>query len=921
LDNTSDVIGVLEVDGTVRYVSPAVERMLGYSPEEVIGTEVFDYVHPDDFERALEAFAETLKSPGVLPSMKFRAGCADGTWRHVEVVRNNRVDDPAVRGVVIDVRDITGWVRAEAKLKESEERYRTLVERIPVITYLQEPGGRRRTTYISPQYERILGYSRQEDIADPEHWARIVHPEDRERVLAEDRRTNETGEPFKMEYRQIAKDGSVVWLRDEADLVRDEDGKPLYWLGVQTDVTEHRRAEERLQETQERYRTLVERMPAVTYMDRADSSNEPIYASPQVEAMLGYTPEEWMAGRLWRERLHPDDRERVLASDERFEADGGSVDEEYRLLARDGSVVWVREETVLVGEEGGEPLFVQGILTDITKRKRAEEALRESNQRVVDILESVTDAFYALDREWRFTYLNKEAERILQRSKEELIGKIIWEEFPEAMDLVFYPEYHRAMTDGETVTFQEYYPPLKGWFELRAYPARGGISVYFRDITERKALEEQLEHQALHDPLTGLPNRTLFTDRLRQALARTKRRQKSLAVMFMDLDNFKVVNDSLGHEKGDTLLVAVSERLRSCLRPEDTLARFGGDEFTVLLEDVVSPDEAVRVAERITDELRGPLVLEGKELFVNVSIGIVVGDASTKDPESLLRDADIAMYRAKDEAIGYKVFDEAMHGWAVSRLELENDLRRAIEHEEFVVHYQPIVNLQTSKLWGLEALVRWNHPERGRLNPDEFVPIAEESGLVVPMGETVVEEACRQAAQWQREFPRTPLLLMSVNLSGRQLRRPNLHKVIEQALRESGLSASSLGLDITETVYISALDANTAALDRLKAIGLRVSIDDFGAGYSSLSYLKRLPADVLKIDKSFVRGLGLEVEDTAIVQTIVDLAHILGMEVVAEGVEVEEQETLLKEMGCDFAQGFYFFEPLPPGAVADLLAE
>jgi diguanylate cyclase (GGDEF)-like protein len=444
--------------------------------------------------------------------------------------------------------------------------------------------------------------------------------------------------------------------------------------------------------------------------------------------------------------------------------------------------------------------------------------------------------------------------------------------------------------------------------------------VYFREITERKALEEQLEHQALHDPLTDLPNRTMFTDRLRQALARTKRHQQSLAVMFMDLDNFKVINDSLGHEKGDTLLVAVSERLRLCLRPEDTLARFGGDEFTVLLEDVESPDEAVRVAERITDELRGSFVLEGKELFISVSIGIVVGDASTKDPESLLRDSDIAMYRAKDEAIGYKVFDEAMHRWAVSRLELENDLRRAIEQEEFVVHYQPIVNLQTSELWGLEALVRWNHPERGRLDPDEFVPVAEESGLVVPLGETVVEEACRQAAQWQREFPRTPPLFMSVNLSGRQLRRPNLHKVMERALRESGLSASSLGLDITETVYISALEANTAALDRLKATGLRVSIDDFGAGYSSLSYLKRLPADILKIDKSFIRGLGLEVEDTAIVQTIVDLAHILGMEVVAEGVEVEEQETLLKEMGCDFAQGFYFFEPLPPGAVEELLA-
>jgi EAL domain-containing protein (putative c-di-GMP-specific phosphodiesterase class I) len=314
-------------------------------------------------------------------------------------------------------------------------------------------------------------------------------------------------------------------------------------------------------------------------------------------------------------------------------------------------------------------------------------------------------------------------------------------------------------------------------------------------------------------------------------------------------------------------------------------------------------------------------MIEGRELFVRASIGIALGDARQQTSEDLLRDADTAMYRAKDEAADYKVFDVAMYEQAIDRLELENDLRRAIEREEFVIYYQPIVNIQTGGLWGLEALVRWDHPERGFLDPHAFVPVAEESGLVVPIGEIVLKEACRRAVEWQREFSRTPPLALSVNLSGRQLRRSDLHELIEQALEESGLSASSLGLDITETVYISALDADTAALNRLKATGIRISIDDFGLGYSSLSYLKRLPADILKIDKSFARGLGLEVEDTAIAQTIIDLAHILGMEVVAEGVEVEEQETLLKEMGCDFGQGFYFSEPLPPEAVQGFLAE
>ena len=341
----------------------------------------------------------------------------------------------------------------------------------------------------------------------------------------------------------------------------------------------------------------------------------------------------------------------------------------------------------------------------------------------------------------------------------------------------------------------------------------------------------------------------------------------------------------------------------------------------MLLEDVEDPEEAVRVAERITHELREPILIDGRDLFVRASIGIALGNVYQKTSEDLLRDADTAMYWAKNEAADYKVFDPAMYQQAISRLEMENDLRRANEREEFVVHYQPIVNIQTGRLWGLEALVRWDHPERGLLDPDEFVPVAEESGLVVPIGEQVLREACRRAAEWQKEHPHCPPLVISVNLSGRQLRCADLHEVIEQVLKESNLSASSLSLDITETVYISALDANTAALDRLKALGIRISMDDFGAGYSSLSYLKRLPADVLKIDKSFTRGLGVEVEDTAIMQTIVDLAHILGMEVVAEGVEVEEQETLLKEMGCDLAQGFFFSKPLAPGALQRFLEE
>ena len=808
VQNASDTITILDADGVVRYVSPAVESMLGYRPEELTGIHMFGLVHPDDVERASGSFEEVLGKPGSSSPLEFRVPHKDGSWRHMEATLTNLLDDPGVSGVVVNARDTTERNEAEERLREAEERYRTLVERVPAMTYIhrQVPGGFSGTIYVSPQVEAVLGYTQKEYTSDPEFWQTILHPDDRERVLTADESTGESGEPFDLEFRMIAKDGRVVWFRESGTLVRDEEGQGQIWHGVMVDITELKRTEGELRETENRYRTLVERIPAVTYIERVtDGPEEPLYTSPQIETILGYAPEEWMEGRLWPKRLHPDDRERVLAADERFEGGTDEVfDEEYRLLAKDGRVVWVRDEAVVLRDGEGKPLYWQGIM---------------------------------------------------------------------------------------------------------------------HDVTERREAEERLEYQAFHDGLTGLPNRRLFLDRLGHALARTQRRRgKRVAVLFMDLDEFKVVNDSLGHGTGDKLLVAVSERLKGCLRHEDTLARFGGDEFTVLLEDIEDPDEPMRVAKRIIDKLRDPLELDGRGLYARASIGIALGEDRTKNPEELMREADTAMYRAKAEGSGYTVFDPTMHGRAVFRLELENDLRRAVEEYEFVVHYQPIVNLQTGELWGTEALVRWDHPERGILNPDEFVPLAEESGLVVPMGEQVLREACLKASEWQESHPRTPPLVMSVNLSVRQLSRPNLAESVEGILKETGLAGSCLTLDITETVYVKALAGNTATLDRLRGLGAKISIDDFGMGYSSLAYLKRLPADSLKIDRSFMRGLCEDVEDTAIVHMIIELAHTLGLEVVGEGVEREEQAGLLREMGCDMAQGYHYSKPLPAQEISALLS-
>jgi diguanylate cyclase (GGDEF)-like protein/PAS domain S-box-containing protein len=788
--NSSDLVTVIKTSGIVRYQSPAIERMLGYSQEELLGQNAFDYVHPDDLRRVKLAYDEGLKDPGLHPSAEYRFRHKEGSWRWLESVGTNLIREPGVGGYVINSRDITRRKEAEDRLREAEKRYRMLVERIPAITYIQEIRRNSATVYVSPQVMDIMGYTPEECTSTPDFWIRILHPDDREAVLAEDQRTNETGEPFVMEYRRFAKDGRLVWIRDEATLVRNEVGEPLYWLGVQIDITERKRAETRLGDAEQRFRTLVDQIPAVTYIDPVDAPDTSLYTSPQIEKMLGYTPAEWREGKLWPKCLHPDDRERILAADERFEAGGEeSFSEEYRLMARDGSVVWVREEAVLLRDEAGEPLYWQGVIYD---------------------------------------------------------------------------------------------------------------------LTERKALEERLEHRAFHDYLTELPNRQLFVDRLRKALDRTRRKRgRKVAVLFMDLDEFKIINDSLGHEAGDALLTLVAQRLKRCLRPEDSLARFGGDEFVVLIEDIEGPEVAVRVAKRITEELKIPFFLEGRELFAPSSIGIGLGDARVKTPEALLMDADTAMYRAKEEGGTFRVFDPDMYKRAKGRLELEADLRRTIPDGSIV---------------GMEALVRWAHPEHGLLVPPGFIPMAEETGLIVPMGRWVLNEACRRAREWQERYPKAAPLSMAVNISARQLSYPELVGEVEDALRKTGLDPGSLTLEITESVLVEDEGSSAGTLQRLKDLGVRLAIDDFGVGYSSLSYLRYLPVDQLKLDRVLVGDLDTDDKNLAIVRAAVDLGHALGIEVVAEGVETHAEFEELSKLECDFGQGDYWWGPRLRRQTEELLA-
>jgi diguanylate cyclase (GGDEF)-like protein/PAS domain S-box-containing protein len=562
--------------------------------------------------------------------------------------------------------------------------------------------------------------------------------------------------------------------------------------------------------------------------------------------------------------------------------------------------------------------------------RKEEEQLRFQAK----LLEAVGQSIIATDLEGKVIYWNRGAQDLYGWSSEEALGRslrdlTVSEEALEKAEEVGSELRAGRTWSGETLLRRKdgSHVPVLGT-ATPLFDDRGnlvGMIGVSTDISERKALEAELERRASYDPLTGLPNRHTFIDRLGMALQRTKRGKagRKVGVLFMDLDGFKNVNDSLGHEAGDRLLVALAERLKNRLRPEDVLARFGGDEFAVLLEEAADASEVIRVAQRIAEALREPFTVNDHQVNLSTSVGITLGSAHTNDdPEGMLRQADAAMYQGKEQGPGrYAVFDPAMQTRAQERIELEADLRRALEQGEFVLFYQPEVSLHDGSMVGFEALLRWRHPERGLLKPSAFMPLAEETDLITPIGRWVLEEACQQAKRWQDEYPLASPMMMEVNLSARQLARRGLARTVEEALRRTNLAAHALALDITETVLIGASEHNAQALEALKKMGIRLYMDDFGTGYSSLSYLKRLPVDRVKVDRTFVKGLGGNATDTALVRMIIELCHTLGIEVLAEGVETSDQAALLKDMGCDLGQGYYFARPLRSEELAEQLPE
>jgi diguanylate cyclase (GGDEF)-like protein/PAS domain S-box-containing protein len=805
LDAALDAVITIDHRGCVLEFNPAAQRIFGYQREAILGRELAELIVPpasrEAHRRALERWTHDGPTAGegklLGRRIEVEAMRADGSMFPAELAIS-RVGLPGPPIFTASLRDISERTAAEERQRTAEFRYRTLVEQLPLVSYVDEiDNPRSHALYVSPQVQDVFGYSPDEWLTVPGLFRSLIHPDDRERVLAEKDVAYARAETLRHVYRMHARDGRPMWVEDVSMHVEPPEGMRPFRQGFALDITERQRADDAVRLAEIRYRTLVEQLPLAVYVDRADASSSNVYTSPQIEPMLGYTVEEWRSDpMLFIALLHPDDRERVLAAHERTRTTGEPFHADYRLYARDGRIVWVHDEAHAISDpQSGEPVL-QGYLLDVTARREA---------------------------------------------------------------------------------------------------------------------EEQLRHQAFHDPLTGLANRALFTDRVQHALVVSS---GDAAVLFLDLDDFKAVNDSMGHLAGDALLAAVGARIRASLPPSLTVARMGGDEFAILVEASDAATTALEAAESVTAVLQEPFDLDGREVFVTASVGIAVGD----DAEELLRCSDVAMYGAKSSGKAqYVVYAPRMDEDLGGRLELVADLRRAHVHEEFVLHYQPTVDLATGRILGVEALIRWNHPVRGLIAPSEFIHLAEETGRIVEIGRWVLEEACCQTMHWRAGPVAAEHLGVSVNVSTRQVRRPGLVEDVARALDISGLDPTALTLEITESVLARRRDEMTSILEQVVRGGVKLALDDFGTGYSSLSLLQDLPVDTLKIDQSFVQSIGSESARSAFVRAIIDLGEALGLAVVAEGVETAEHVAELRRLGCQVGQGFHFARPLAPADLERLL--
>jgi diguanylate cyclase (GGDEF)-like protein/PAS domain S-box-containing protein len=750
--------------------------------------------------------------------------------------------------------------------------------------------------------------------ASYEAFLERVHPDDRALVDEAYRVSVRDRTPYAITHRLLMPDGRVKHVHERGETFYDAEGRPIRSIGTVQDVTEPVVVQEEL--TRSRAALAEAQRIAQLGSWSLDLRTGVACWSDQEFRCLGYEPGACQPTyENFLRAVHPEDVEAVrTAMAAALEAGGEHYEIIHRILWPDGSERFLRQRADVVRSASGEALRMIGTTLDVTDQVRTEARLRQA----ASVFSSTEEGVVITNPAGVIIDVNAAFSDITGYGREEAIGNTPRLLRSDRQDAAFYQAlWHSLNTTGRWQgeiwnrrKSGEIYPE---WLTINAVRnAEGELVNYvavFSDISGIKQSQAQLAHLAHHDPLTDLPNRLLFHDRLGHALSRAHRDDAQLAVLFIDLDRFKHINDSLGHLAGDGLLQEVARRLTGAVRQEDTVARMGGDEFTLLLEDLRRPEDAAVLARKLLDALARPYAIAGKELFVTASVGISLYPRDGASAEELVRNADAAMYQAKDDGRnGYHFYTPELTAAALQRVHLEADLRRALRRGELVVHYQPQIELGSGRLIGAEALVRWRHPEQGLIPPDRFIHLAEDTGLIIELGELVLRAACRQAMEWLADG--VPIERIAVNVSAQQVQRSDFVATVRKVLAETGLPAGHLELEVTETFIMGQAEEGIRALHQLREMGVRLAVDDFGTGYSSLGYLKRLPIHMLKIDRSFVSELQDDSEDLAIAKAVIALGRTLGLQVIAEGVEHDDQAGLLLAEGCHYAQGYLFGRPV-----------
>ena len=926
-NNTGTAMTVIEEDSTLSLINTEAEKLFGYSKQEVEGKKKWaDFVTPDDVERMEEYHSRRRIDPAGVPSVyEFSLVDKQGAVRNISVTISII---PGTKKSVASLLDITERKRAEEELRESQEYLKVLFSssRIPLIVMDAETG-----VYIdcNAAAVQIYGYTNREEVLgktplDVSAPIQYNGADSVTEAIKHNRACIENGSHI-FEWLHQRPDGQM-WDADVHLMFFQHRGKSLIQFTLQ-DITERKKAAQVLWESESKFRTLFEAASDAIFLM---GQNFFIACNQKALEMFGCTKEQIIGQTPARfsPEIQPDGRYSLEKSQEKIDAamKGQPQSFEWRNSRYDGTL-FDAEVSLNVFVAAGKN-YLQVLVHDITERKKAEEELKKSEQRFRDLTEHTSDWVWEVDANGVYTYSNLKVKEILGYDPDEIIGKTPFELMtPEEVKRVV-PEFQAIIKalkpfsglentnlhkNGQQVMLETNgVPILDSLGQLQGYR---GID---RDITERKRNEEKIQHLATHDSLTGLPNRLMFAQILNHSIQSARRNGRQLAVLFIDLDRFKIINDTKGHEAGDQLLQEIAMRYTQILRAADVISRQGGDEFVILIEDVHKLSDLQLIANNILASTYEPVVLLGDECRVTASIGISLYPQDGEDDQTLMKHADMAMYYAKEEGKnGFQFYSEEIQSQATGRLAIETNLRLALERKELSLHYQAKINLKTGIITGVEALLRWQNPHLGSVTPTQFIPVAEETGLIISIGKWVLKTACNQNVAWQKQG--LPAVCISVNLSLRQLTDNNLIDDIKVALNDSGMAPNLLELEITESMIMSNPTKMMDVLGRIKNMGVRLAIDDFGTGYSSLAQLKHFPINTLKIDRSFIRNVPENAEDKAITHAIITMGETLGFTVVAEGVETIEQMSYLKDQACDEMQGYYFSRPVVPEQFADLL--